>query len=324
MKVAVIILNWNGKKLLEKFLPSVIKHSKNAEIIIADNNSTDNSICFLESNYPEVRIIKNKGNYGYAKGYNESLKKVDADIFVLLNSDVEVTENWINPIEEKFEKEKDLAIVQPKILNYNNKNKFDYAGGSGGFIDKYGYPYCRGRVLFNIEQDTGQYNDEKEIDWASGACLFIRKKVYNLLEGLDEDFYLHMEEIDMCLRAKALGLKIKVVPSSIVYHMGGGTLGKRDNKKVFYNFRNSLYNIVKNYKDYKRILFFRIVILDSIAGILFLFKLKFKNIFAIVRAHFSFYRNFLSIYLKRKKKLFKAKEKRFIIKDYYTGKKTYK
>lgn len=202
MKIAVVILNWNGKGLLEQFLPSVISHSKEANIYVADNASSDDSVDFVQKNYPSIQIIQNKENGGYSKGYNDALRDLDEDIFCLLNSDIEVTENWLKPVIITFEKEHKTAIIQPKLLDYNQKDYFEYAGAAGGFIDKYGYPYCRGRIFNFIEKDEGQFNGNSSIFWASGACLFIRKIVFKELNGLDESFFAHMEEIDLCWRAK--------------------------------------------------------------------------------------------------------------------------
>ncbi|MDB2463041.1 glycosyltransferase family 2 protein, partial [Algibacter sp.] len=246
MKIAIVILNWNGKNLLEQFLPSVIQHSQGADIYIADNASTDDSVAFIKTNYPNLKLIKNQTNGGYAKGYNDALKNVHADVLCLLNSDIEVTPNWLTPIISTFKNEADTSIIQPKILDYNKKDYFEYAGAAGGFIDKYGYPYCRGRIFNTIEKDRGQYNDTTNIFWASGACLFIRNTVFKQLNGFDEHFFAHMEEIDLCWRAKNLGHTIKYVGQSEIYHVGGATLKTTNPKKTFLNFRNSLITLTKN------------------------------------------------------------------------------
>lgn len=325
MKISIVILNWNGKKLLEEFLPSVIENSKRAEIILVDNNSSDTSLEFLKKEFPEIKIIKHDNNLGYAKGYNKAIEEIDTDLLVLLNSDVYTPENWLTPMIEEFEKNESLSIAQPKILSYINKNKFDYSGACGGFIDNIGYPYCRGRIFFNIENDENQYDDIIDIDWASGACFFIRKNVYDNLGGIDEDFYLHMEEIDLCLRSKSLGYNIKIIPQSIVYHLSGGTLSQGNEKKIFYNFRNSLYFIVKNYKNFIWRILLRIIILDPCAAFLFMIRLEYKSVISIIKAHFSFYKNFIVIYKKRSDKFFIPKYNRNIIKDYFLyRKKTYK
>jgi GT2 family glycosyltransferase len=311
-KIAVVILNWNGIKLLEQFLPSVIRFSPDAAIYVADNASTDDSLKFVQHHFPTVKIIKNTGNHGFAKGYNDALKEVNAEIYALVNSDIEVTENWLKPIIETFEAEKQTAIIQPKILDFKNKEYFEYAGAGGGFIDKYGYPFCRGRIFDTIEKDKGQYDDACEIFWASGACFFIRKEVYDELEGFDESFFAHQEEIDLCWRAANEGHIIKYHPKSVVYHVGGATLQQGNPKKTYLNFRNSLLMLVKNLP--KRELFFIILfrmILDGIAGIRFLTQGKLKHTLAVLHAHFSFYCMSVS-YLKKRKD--------FQIQKYYTVK----
>ena len=248
MKIALVILNWNGKELLEKFLPSIVKFSAlpTVEIVIADNASTDDSIEFIKRNYPSLKIVQNKKNGGYAKGYNDALKNVDADIYALINSDIEVTEDWLNPIIKTFKNEPKTAIIQPKIVDFKNKALFEYAGAAGGFVDKYGYPYCRGRIFSELEKDTNQFNDSTEIFWASGACLFIRSNVFHSLQGFDEDYFAHQEEIDLCWRAFNLNYTIKYIGTSTVYHVGGATLKEESPRKSFLNFRNSLFTLVKN------------------------------------------------------------------------------
>lgn len=295
-----MILNWNGKKLLEQFLPSVIKYSKGADIYVADNASTDDSISFLEKNYPQVHLIINETNGGYAKGYNDALKLVNADILCLLNSDVEVTESWLEPIASVFSERKDVSIIQPKILDYNQKDCFEYAGAGGGFIDAFGYPFCRGRIFDTIEKDKGQYNNTTEIFWASGACFFIRKEVFDELNGFDEDYFAHQEEIDLCWRAKNTGHKTLYVGSSSIYHVGGATLKNSNPRKTFLNFRNSLFTLVKNLPSQKLfpIILIRLL-LDGIAGLRFLFQLKFLHFIAIIKGHINFYRYFVKIYKKR-------------------------
>lgn len=302
MKIAIVILNWNGKNLLEKFLPSIIAFSsiENIEIYVADNASTDESINFVKANYPSVRIIKNSLNGGFAKGYNDALKHVKADVFALLNSDIEVTENWLQPIISKFKSHPEIAIIQPKIVDFKDKSKFEYAGAAGGFIDKYGYPFCRGRIFSELETDNNQFNDEIELFWASGACFFIRTEVYNELNGFDEDYFAHQEEIDLCWRAKNLGKQIIYVGTSTVYHVGGATLNEGSPKKTFLNFRNSLFSLMKNApkKNLFQLVFIRLI-LDGVAGVKFLIDLKHLHTIAIVKAHFGFYRNAIKMYKKR-------------------------
>ncbi len=319
MKIAVVILNWNGVKLLEQFLPSVVQYSSEASVFVADNASTDDSISFVKENFPTVQIIKNDYNFGFAQGYNEALKNVDADIFALVNSDVEVTENWLQSIIETFKNEPQTAIIQPKILDYKRKEYFEYAGAGGGFIDKYGYPFCRGRIFETLEKDNGQYNDTCEIFWASGACFFIRSSVYKELNGFDADFFAHQEEIDLCWRAFNNNHIVKYNGKSTVYHVGGATLKEGNPKKTFLNFRNSLLMLTKNLpkESLFHVLLIR-MILDGIAGIRFLFQGKFAHFFAILKAHFYFY-HLLSInYKKRGKTQLKTYYKlKSIVYSYY-------
>lgn len=299
-KIAVVILNWNGATLLEQFLPSVVTFSEEATVYVADNASTDNSLEVIKEQFPSVKIIQNSDNFGFAKGYNEALKNVEEPYYALVNSDVEVTENWLNPILNIFETEPKTAIIQPKLLDFKKKNHFEYAGGAGGFIDKYGYPFCRGRIFDAVEEDTNQYDDEIEIFWATGACFFIRKEVYRTLNGFDDDFFAHQEEIDLCWRAYNLGYISKYTSKSIVYHVGGATLNEGNPRKTFLNFRNSLLMLVKNLPKNQiiSIIFFRLC-LDGLAGIQFLLKGKFKHFFAILSAHFSFYSLVNQFYKKR-------------------------
>ncbi len=324
MKVAVVILNWNGAKLLQQFLPSVLRYSPEATVFVADNASTDDSIAVLKTQFPSVQIIQNQDNYGFAKGYNEALKNLNFDIYALVNSDVEVTENWLQPILEKFKNEPKTAIIQPKILDFKNKAFFEYAGAAGGYIDQYGYPFCRGRIFDTIEKDHQQYDDETEIFWASGACFFIRSEVYHALQGFDDDFFAHQEEIDLCWRAINRGYQIQYTSKSTVYHVGGATLQQGNPKKTYLNFRNSLLMLVKNLPKSRLIpiLFVRLC-LDGLAGIQFLVKGKPKHTLAILKAHFSFYYLLLRFYKKREahqtKMYFKTKS---IVYFYYIQKRT--
>ncbi|MGO3181735.1 MAG: glycosyltransferase family 2 protein [Aequorivita sp.] len=302
MKVAVVILNWNGKDLLEKFLPSVVEFSKEAIVYVADNASTDDSVSFISENFPSVKIIQNQVNGGYAKGYNDALKNLSETIFVLLNSDVEVTENWLSPVISEFEKDNSVVAAQPKILDLKNKEYFEYAGAAGGFIDKYGYPYCRGRIFNTLEKDQGQYNDVKKIFWASGACLFVKAEAFWEAGGLDEDYFAHQEEIDLCWRLQSQSGKILYVGDSKVYHVGGATLEALNPKKTFYNFRNSLLNLLKNVGGgtaYTAI--FMRMVLDGAAAFLFLLQRKPKHFMAIIKAHFSFY-SLLPKFIRKRKK----------------------
>jgi GT2 family glycosyltransferase len=302
MKIAVVILNWNGQQLLAQFLPSVLQYSEDVDIYVADNASTDTSVSFLKQTFPQVKIIQNTSNDGYAKGYNEALKQIDADVFCLLNSDIEVTPNWLSPIISEFETHLETAIVQPKILDYKNKSYFEYAGAGGGFIDTFGYPFCRGRIFDSIEKDTGQYNDTISIFWASGACFCIRKLAFEALNGFDESYFAHFEEIDLCWRAYNKGLQTKYVGTSTVFHVGGATLKVQNPKKTYLNFRNSLFTITKNAHGFLLGLIVIRLVLDGIAGLKFLLGFKWSHFSAILKAHFSFY-NHLPRLLKERKQL---------------------
>jgi len=308
VKVAIVILNWNGRKFLEQFLPSVLLHSAgSAEVIIADNASTDDSVSWMQEHYPNVRLIRNKENGGFAKGYNDALKEVDAEYYVLLNSDIEVTENWIDPVIRMMDADKNIAACQPKLLSWYQRDTFEYAGAAGGFIDRYGYPFCRGRIFFTVEKDEGQYDDACEVFWATGACMFVRAELYHKHGGLDEDFFAHMEEIDFCWRLKIAGYKIMYCPDSKVYHIGGGTLPKNSSRKTYLNFRNNFTLLYKNLPSKQLFpVFFVRLILDGVAGVKFLISGGFADMFAVTRAHFSFYRHLASH--RRKRKTLQQKE----------------
>lgn len=329
MKVAVVILNWNGRKLLEQFLPAMIACSKDdADIYVADNNSPDDSVAFVKENFPEVRIVQNKDNGGYAKGYNDALKHIDADIYALVNSDIEVTSGWIKPIIEEFESSENTAVIQPKILDFKDKSKFEYAGAGGGFIDFFGYPYCRGRIFQTLEEDQHQYDDNINIFWASGACFFIRSAVFHQLGGFDEHYFAHQEEIDLCWRVENEGYKIRYIGDSTVYHIGGATLHEANPRKTFLNFRNSLFSVLKNVpKRYLFLVLLSRLVLDGIAGIKFLTEMRPVHTWAIIRAHFSFYFMCPTMIAKRKKISYKRKNyhhSKSIIWQYYVlGRKTF-
>ena len=320
--MAVALLNWNGKHLLHQFLPSVVKFSKGAGIYVIDNASEDDSIDFLRSTYPEIKIIKLKANLGYAGGYNEGIKHISEPLVCCLNTDIEVTNNWLNPILACFNSNPNIAIAQPKLLDYRAKNKFEYAGAAGGFIDRLGYPYCRGRIVNSIEEDLGQYNDSRTIFWASGACFFIRKKVFETLGGFDPDFFAHMEEIDLCWRAFNAGYKTAYIGYSTVYHVGGSTLSNRNAKKTYLNFRNSLYTLIKN-SPYPLLLILSRLVLDGLAGLNFIIKFQVRHAFAIIKAHLSFYRHLPIMIKKRRQTAQKSKdyyESSSIIWQYYVRK----
>jgi GT2 family glycosyltransferase len=302
IKIAVVVLNWNGKALLKKFLPALIKHSKDATVFIADNASEDDSIPFLKEYFPKVKVIINNTNGGYAKGYNDALKQINAEYFVLINSDINVTVDWLSPIITLMDTNTAIAACQPKLLDYNNKTKFEYAGASGGFIDNLGYPFCRGRVFDTTEEDKGQYNDAVEVFWATGACLFARASYFWKVGGLDESFFAHQEEIDLCWRLKNKGYIIMVEPKSVVHHVGGGTLNSDSPFKTHLNFRNNLYMLFKNLPTTSLIYVIPIrLALDGVAAFTFLRRKKgLQHFLAIAKAHFSFYFEIPQLIAKRR------------------------
>jgi GT2 family glycosyltransferase len=288
--LAIVILNYNGISFLKKFLPKVIEYSPNASVYVADNSSTDNSVNFLKEYYPNVGLIINKENGGFAKGYNDALNKVESKYFLLLNSDIEVTENWLTPLLEVM-KDETVAGCQPKVLSYSNKNTFEHAGASGGYLDRNYYPFCRGRILEIFEEDKGQYNGKTEIFWATGASLLIRSDIFKQVGGFDEAFFAHMEEIDLCWRIKKRGYKFIVEPSSIIYHVGGGTLSYNSPKKLYLNFRNSLFMLVKNHEGLLFPKLFYRLFLDGVAAVHFLLKGELKSVLSVLNAHVSLYAN---------------------------------
>lgn len=301
-EVAVVILNYNGKEFLEQFLPGVITHSNGCEVIIADNCSTDDSINFLQNSHPEIRLIRIPNNKGFSAGYNYALNQIEANYYVLLNSDVEVTPMWTSPIIKMMEKDKSVAAAQPKILAFNNKTQFEYAGAGGGYIDFLGYPFCRGRIFDTLEEDRGQYNDIKQVFWASGACLFIRSAVYHELGGLDDDFFAHMEEIDLCWRINNAGHKVMCNGQSTVYHVGGGTLPKSNPIKTYLNFRNGLSLLLKNYNTIDLLTKLPVrILLDIVAAFKFSLGGSVKNGKAVIKALFHFLGRIPSNWQKRKK-----------------------
>jgi len=332
-KTAVVILNYNGQEYLKKFLPSVIQYSQTARIIVADNGSTDDSCSFIQTNYSQIELHKLESNYGFTGGYNRILRKIEADIFVLLNSDVEVTANWLDPIVSQLTDHDDIAACQPRILSYKEKDKFDYAGAGGGYIDYLGFPFCRGRLFNTIESDTGQYNDTLPIFWASGACLFIKKKVFFEMDAFDEDFFAHMEEIDLCWRLQNSGHKVYYNGKSKVYHVGGGTLSRANPRKTYLNFRNGLSMFIKNEKPGR--LWWKLParsFLDMVAAIKFIFSDSWRDGVAVLKAHFHFWMRLNQNLRKRKKakKLWSHKKtelqiyRGFIVLDYFLrGKRTF-
>ena len=302
-KTAVVILNWNGRAFLEQFLPSVtgLTTAPDSEIWVADNGSTDDSLDFLRQHYPTVRTLVFDRNYGFAGGYNKALEQIDAEYVVLLNSDIEATANWLEPLVAFMDANPDVAACAPKLLSFYARDRFEYAGASGGFIDKYGYPFCRGRILDTTETDNGQYNDCRDVFWTTGACLMVRSELYRAAGGLDDDFFAHMEEIDLCWRLKNAGYRIAVVPQSVVYHVGGGTLPSTNPRKLFLNYRNNLYMLYKNLsaKGFRRTLLARLI-LDGVSAFMYLAKLQFGFFWAVPRAHFAFYKALGTLRNKRK------------------------
>lgn len=291
MEIAVVILNYNGRKHLAQFLPSVIQHSKEATIWVADNCSTDDSVNWLKEHHPTIKLLQNASNGGFAKGYNDALKEICADYYVLLNSDIEVTEGWIKPCIELLESNEKIAALQPKIRAFYKKDHFEHAGAAGGFIDKNYYPFCKGRIFEIAEQDQGQYDQSSEVFWATGACLFIKANLYHQVGGLDDDFFAHMEEIDLCWRLKSRGYQIWYCADATVYHVGGGTLAYDNPKKTYLNFRNNLYLIYKNHPERIAGKMFRRMCLDGIAGAMFLLKFQFSHFWAVLKAHGSYYKH---------------------------------
>lgn len=298
-EIAIVILNWNGQHFLEEYLPKLVLQSSGARIIVADNDSSDDSITFLKKNYPQIELILNKQNGGFAKGYNDALSQVQAKYYLIINSDIEVSENWLSPLFEAIQDE-ELAAVQPKILSLHKRNYFEHAGAVGGFIDKNLYPFCRGRIFNVCEEDLGQYDSQTEVFWTSGACMLIKANVFHAVNGFDEDFFAHMEEIDLCWRIKKMGYKLAVVPQSKVFHVGGGTLNYDSPNKVYLNFRNSLFMLCKNYEGLLFPKLFYRLFLDGIAAIQFIFKGRPTYTLAVLKAHFSFYGKIAKMLQKRK------------------------
>jgi GT2 family glycosyltransferase len=332
-QVAVVILNYNGKSWLEKFLPFVIQYSGHAHVVVADNHSTDGSVAFLREKFSSVDCIEISSNLGFCGGYNFALKQVKEKYYVLLNSDVEVTPGWIEPLVTLLENNPAIAAAQPKVLSYFDRTMFEYAGAGGGFIDSLGYPFCRGRIFDQLEPDHGQYNDTRQVFWATGACLFIRSECYHQLGGLDEDFFAHMEEIDLCWRLQRVGYQIYYQGLSTVYHVGGGTLATSHPQKTYFNFRNGLSLIYKNMNGFQLLWKLPLrAMLDWVAAFKFLLGGFTGNFKAVVRAKFDFYRNVIRDHGKRKSISADLKAaysstvyKRLLIIDYFLlGKKCFK
>lgn len=297
--VAVVILNWNGVDFLKKYLGTVVECSGDAQIIVADNASTDSSLDYVRENFPQIRIIQNEENGGFAKGYNDALKHVDSKFYLLLNSDIEVTPGWLESLLKCMEDES-VSGCQPKIRAYNDRDKFEHAGASGGFLDRNYFPFCRGRIFHVTEEDHGQYDDPMEVFWATGAALMIRSEVYHAHRGFDESFFAHMEEIDLCWREKKRGGRFMVVPSSVVYHVGGGALPYTSPRKTYLNFRNNLIMLIKNHEGLLIPKLFWRMSLDSIAAAKFIFSGKFSNFWSVFLAHIYFYKKLRTLLKQRR------------------------
>lgn len=332
-RTAVVILNWNGLDFLRKFLPKVVDFTTddNTTVIVADNGSTDNSCSWISENFPDVRIIRFESNLGFAEGYNRTLSEVEAEYYVLLNSDIEVTPGWIKPLINHLENNPDVAACQPKILSFEKKDYFEYGGAAGGFIDRYGFTYCRGRIFGSVEKDTGQYDDLAEIFWSSGACMAVRAEAWQKCGGFDPDFFAHMEEVDLCWRFHNAGYKVTYIPDSVVFHVGGGTLGYESPYKTYLNFRNSLYLLYKNLpeKELHKTLFFR-KLFDALAVLMFLLKGQVRNVSSVFKAHADYYRNLAFLRVKRKalvgkgiKPQYRLPNKSVVFEFYLKGNKTF-
>lgn len=305
-EVAVVILNWNGVDFLKKFLPPLIRHTdpELAEIWVADNGSSDNSVSMTRSEFPAVRLLELGSNHGFAEGYNLALRQIEAEYFVLLNSDVEVSENWLDPLHEAISADPGIGACGPKIRSWHKRELFEHAGAAGGYLDKYGYPFCRGRIFNVIEKDDGQFDDNPDILWASGACLMVRAELYRKAGGLDPIFFAHMEEIDLCWRIKSMGYRVLFCHQSVVYHIGGGTLPENNHRKTYLNFRN---NLILLYKNLPLSRIFRVflprIILDYLSLFQFLGRLEFRNFAAVIKAHFFLATNIRTVKRLRRKTL---------------------
>jgi GT2 family glycosyltransferase len=333
-KTAIVILNWNGLGFLKMFLGNVVKYSNTPETIIyvADNNSTDGSTEWINDNYKEVRLLKFDKNHGFAGGYNLALGQIDATYFVLLNSDIEVTGDWIQPLISHMDNNPDVASSQPKILSYKRKDYFEYAGAAGGYIDKFGYPFCRGRIFDKVEKDAGQYDSQVDLFWSSGACMIVRSEAWHKCGGFDAGFFAHMEEIDLCWRFEKAGFRVSFIPSSVVYHVGGGSLPYDSPFKTYLNFRNSLFLLYKNLPDNKlhTVMFLR-KLLDGLAAVMFLFKGSLSSFKSVWKAHMDYYKSISE--LKTKREMVKKIEnnhssthilnKSIVFEFYIKGNKTY-
>lgn len=334
IKTAVVILNWNGLGWLKKFMPSVISFSAESDtaVYMADNGSTDGSADWVTNNINDVRVIRFNSNHGFAGGYNKALKQIRAKYFVLLNSDVEVTENWLKPLTEFMDQNPEVASCQPKVRSFYRKEYFEYAGAAGGYIDKFGYTFCRGRIFDHVEKDNGQYDNYTDIFWSTGACMMVRSDAWSQCGGFDEDFFAHMEEVDLCWRFHLAGFRISYVPDSVVYHAGGGALSYDSGFKTYLNFRNNLFLLYKNLPDNKlqSTIFIR-KLMDGVAALMFIFKCKAGSTLAVGKAHVDYYKSKSSLKSKRKSaaKLIKRDalrqmlNKSIVIRFYIKGEKTF-
>lgn len=335
MKTAVVILNWNGEKYLKQFLPILIKYTQipDVELFVADNASTDNSLLVLNEQFPTVKTILLDENYGFAGGYNKALSQIESDYFVLLNSDVEVTENWLQVLINYMDENLDVAACQPKIRSFYNRSFFEHAGAAGGFIDKLGFPFCRGRVIGKAEEDRGQYDDIIDIFWATGACLMIRSEIYNKVGGLDDDFFAHMEEIDLCWRMNSRGYRIACIPQSVVFHVGGGTLHTEHPQKTYLNFRNNLLMLYKNLPQHSlsKVLGWR-KLFDYLAAFQLFITGKPQNAKSVIHARRDFLRMLPDFEQKRNENIFyttktanlKVLKKCIVIEYFLKNNKTYR
>ena len=308
-KVAVVVLNYNTRSLLERFLPSIISSTyENKEVWFVDNASSDDSVAYVRNNFKTVNVLESTTNLGYAGGYNWALQQITADYYVLINSDVWVESNWLEHLVDTAIRYPDAAAIQPKILDFKDKEWFEYAGASGGYLDKWGYAFCRGRIFDDLEVDQGQYNDERDIFWATGACLFFKAEAFHKAGGLDADFFAHMEEIDLCWRVQKLGYRVMVNPASSVYHLGGGTLSEGSNFKYELNFRNNLIMLVKNLDGWWMPTVLWRMILDGVSVLKFIVDGKPRLLVVVLKAHWAFWKN-LNKTLKKRKEI-KAKSTR--------------
>ncbi len=319
-KLSIVILNWNGISFLKTFLPEVVKTAAipNVEVVVADNGSTDESVQWIKENLQEVKVIEFDTNYGFTGGYNRALKRIDSEYYLILNSDVKPTEEWLQPLIAEMDSDQNIAACMPKTLAFHSPTHFEYAGAAGGYIDRFGFPFCRGRILSHVEEDKGQYNDTGDIFWATGACMMVRASAYHEVGGFDEFFFAHMEEIDLCWRFKNMGYRITFIPNSTVYHVGGGTLPNNNPRKLFLNYRNNLILLVKNLPSGMLLttLFFRLI-MDMAAAFVFLLSGKWRFAMAVIKAYWAFYNK--SLHYKKLRKQLEHPSRNTLHKEIYRG-----